>query len=478
MKNISHLKTNLAAIAAILILSLSLTSCQAVASQPAAENNPQSSATAGTSTNQPGGTPESGDDLTPLDAGLTQLTSYRQQFEMTITGDQQGARVATSQKIVRSVVGKDEVVSIDQSDADGTALQFVKARLGDYQYSQDLPGVSCRAEAVSTAEEISDDPATRLPAVHSMTEAGRENVNDLATVHYTFDERSLVDDEGKVKQASGEIWLAEEGGALVKYKLSVEIASAEFSGTRTWSYLLDQVNQIDALALPDACQPVLADLPTLPGAVDMLTQPGFQRYSAPVSRAEAVTFFNEQLTALGWQPLPGSSVDKVDLSLSPTVLSFAQDYRSGSRLLVINLEDAGGQVQVIAQTTLTKQAIHPNSVSQATTTEDATSQPDEQQTTDTPPAETPPLPADLPLYPGASTLVQTDTILVLSTQDSPADVIDFYLSEMESAGWTLDQKIENSGAYVLMMSRDGANLTIGAVATSEMTQITITSISE
>lgn len=464
MKNKTNPITHLTIITVFVFLSLGLVSCQAAANPtPAGE----------AADVRPTDAPAGGVDLTSPVNGLSGLSSYRQQFDLTLQGSKEGSSVETRQTITRNVLGSDEMVSVNQTGTDDVTLEFVEARLGAYHYTQDRPGVSCRAEAAQAGEEKNENPAARLPAVYGMQEADREMVDDQTVVHYTFNEHSLVDKDGVVKSATGEVWLAEESGAVIKYHLTVEINSKEFSGTRTWAYQLDQVNQIEAISLPEACQPVLADLPTLPDAANLVVMPGFQRYSAPATRAEAVSFYNEQLPPLGWQPLPGSTPEKVDRSSAVTVLSFAQEVSPGSRLLVLRLAEKDGQLQVIAQTARTKQTIDTTSVSQGADVGGGGQPP-----RDPPSGESVGIPPDFLLYPDATILVQNTSVILLKTQDSPTNVVDFYRSELEGEGWKLDQESENAGVYLLMISSGEANLAISVMTADGGTQITISAVSE
>ncbi|GAP15687.1 hypothetical protein LARV_03479 [Longilinea arvoryzae] len=452
--------------AVILSLALGIVSCQG-ASQATAVSPSQT----GTTFQRPTGVATGDMDLANPGQGLETLQSYRQKLEVTLTGSKQGSAYETSQSIDRSVLGADESVQVNQAGPDGAALQFAEAYLSGYHYSQDDAGAACRAEANSEDEIPSADPASRLPAAYGLKRVGQETVNGLNATHYTFDERSLVDSEGVLKKAAGEVWWAEEINAVVKYQLSAEIASSGFTGTRSWTYELDQVNQVQSLALPAACQPVLADLPVPSGATDLLTQPGFLRYTAAVTRAQAVAFYAEQLPALGWQSLPGSTPETADLTSAVTVLSYSRDDPAGGRILVLRLEDGSGKLQVIAQTVLTKQPIRLETSTQTVNPSNENPQPTESAVVEAQ------LPADLPSYPNATVLMQNENILALETQDSTSDVIDFYLRELNKTGWQKDQQIENAGLTMLTFVREEETLLINLISSNTgATQITITAM--
>ncbi|MEN6411041.1 MAG: hypothetical protein ABFD44_15160, partial [Anaerolineaceae bacterium] len=191
MKNKFTSIIHLTVIAVFACLSLGLVSCQAATKPtPVGET---------TNVAHPTGAPTGGADLTSPMSGLAGLGSYRQQFELGVSGTRQGSPVETRQTITRNVLGADEMVSVTQTGADDAALELTEAWLGGYHYSQDRPGASCRAEAQPADEKKGDNPAVCLPAVYGMQEAGREVINDQAAIHYTFDKTSLIDNEGVLK---------------------------------------------------------------------------------------------------------------------------------------------------------------------------------------------------------------------------------------------------------------------------------------
>lgn len=471
---------------ALAILAFSLFSCQAVGSvsQPTAvlapTANPQPPAASTTAPespgeDDPGKISEGGYDLENPLIGLEELSSFHQTMDMALKGSLNGSTYEEVQHVEREVAGSDHSIQVNATTTTGSPVYLYNARLENYEYAQDQEGESCQAGPAKDDAGMDLNPALRLPAAFGMQETGREDLNGQAAVHYTFDEKSLVDHEGVVKKASGDVWIAEESQAVLKYELTVEIASQDFSGTRIWSYVLDQINQNAPIRLPDTCPPVPANVPVLSGARDILLMPGFLRYSAAVSREDAVTFFHDRLLADGWDAFPGASPDTADLAGDITVLSYSHTYFEGSQVLVIQLSEKDGSLQVIAQTAVTKKPV--------TVSEQAQPGADPEAMEETPEAEQPPageamLPSDLPVYPDAAIITQAESVMLLESKASAADVIDFYHEELENLGWSVDQKIENAGTTLLMLSRNGEGLMISALESGEGTQVTIAAISE
>lgn len=447
---------------ALSVLALCLAACKPAAQTPATLQPPVASSQAHPAAPQPtaaeAAAPQnmpSGVNLENPAAGLDALTGYRQAYTHTLKGSWQAQPYESAQAVERAVRGADSVLRASEASTGSAPVAFFSGRIGGFFYSQSAAGSACRAEPAESAPADSSDPARQLPPVYGMQPAGSEDLDGQPALRYTFDARSLIDPDHAIQTASGEAWLAEDGGLLLKFQLTVEIASADFTSTRTWSYQLIQTGVDEALRLPAGCQPVLADLPVLPGAADVMQMPGFQRYSAGSGRADAVAFYHAQLTGLGWLPLPGSAPEEADLSEDLTVLAYAQPYYEGGRLLVIQLSESGGKVQVTAQSALTKAPVQMDSMDTAAAAESEAE--DEPPADDSAPAA---LPTDLPIYPGATVVTKIENAAILQVEASVAEIADFYESELRSAGWTLYQRFEHEGMVALNWSRENAHLTV------------------
>ena len=348
------------------------------------------------------------------------------------------------------------------------SVYLFDARLSGYHYSQSDANAACRAEPLIEAGYSTSNPALRLPAVFGMREDGREPLDGLTAIRYTFDEESLSNRDGALKKATGLVLLAENSGLLLRYELTVELASADFTGTRAYRYSLEQIEQGQSVRLPANCPPVLTELPLLDGAQNVTNLPGFQHYSAPAGRREAVQFYNEALAALGWLAMPGSTPDQADLDSATTVLSFAQTYEEGGRVLILQLSEADGQLQVIAQSALTKNPVQPGAAG------DTPIPSDEEPEDDTTSGESATLPIDLPAYPNAQVVMQTDAVLMLTVDAPIADVLEFYTREMENTGWTLAKDIYDTTMTLLLYTRDSASVAIAIAEQNGVIQVVIT----
>jgi hypothetical protein len=144
------------------------------------------------------------------------------------------------------------------------------------------------------------EPAGLLPGLLGAEEAGTETVNGTAANHYTFDERALL--ESAVADTTGEVWLASDGGYVLKLTRSTTAGTDYFggaSGSMTWQYDLTEINQPLDMALPAGCQ---IDAPAMPDAANLVVLPRSMGFDTASSVADIRQFYGDELAARGWTP--------------------------------------------------------------------------------------------------------------------------------------------------------------------------------
>lgn len=114
------------------------------------------------------------------------------------------------------------------------------------------------------AQEIQDIAAEMLdlnPLIANPVLVGEEDLNGVASYHYTFTVPGLGATSGaEVIQNQGEYWLAMDGQYLVKYSLVLEIRDGPKSDPQSevmlskFSYELTDVNQPIEINLPPGCK--------------------------------------------------------------------------------------------------------------------------------------------------------------------------------------------------------------------------------
>lgn len=403
-------------------------------------------------------------DLPDPTAGLSSLTGYRQTLTVSTSGTLNGKAYESIQTMERTSIGNNERVIINETTTDNTPVNLLYAIFDGYRYSLENKEPLCRAAPQEAETNPLPNPASRLPTISGAVEAGADTINEIAALHYTFDETNVERRSDENDHAQGEVWMAEEGGYLVKYILSADLSTEDFTGTRSWSYELIPLTADTSIQLPDSCQPMLVNLPALQDAAEMILQPGFQQYITRASRTEVVNFYNEALPAQGWQVLPGSRPGEMDLTESVQTLAFTRDASAGSTLLVIRVDEKDSSLRITAQgLTLIQE---PQAV--ATESESAP------ESTDTPTDETQAdLPEDMPLYPGAAVINQMDSFLMLETTDSIEEAAMFYKDEMPALDWKLDNELEQPGLIVQSWTKNDSSLAITLTESQGKVQIMI-----
>lgn len=185
------------------------------------------------------------------------------------------------------------------------------------------------------------EPARRLDAVLGAEPAGEDTIEGIAAAHFTFDERAVG--LFGIAPTSGELWLAAQGGYVVRYQRTTTGDADYFGegveGTLVWDYALAEVNQPIDLAFPPGCR---VDLPMLPDAANVLNLPRWLSFDTSSGAAEVADFYQQALAALGWDVVLAP-----DASDTVAVLQFA----SGDENLFIAVgpSDLGSRVDIIIQ---------------------------------------------------------------------------------------------------------------------------------
>jgi hypothetical protein len=143
------------------------------------------------------------------------------------------------------------------------------------------------------------EPASQLLPVLGAEQAGEEMVGQVDSLHYIFDERALQLPEGT---AAGEVWVAKDGGWVVKYTLQIQapvgVLGVGMEGEQTWDY---EAAPIESVALPEGCSPALDGYPQLADARDLVRMNGAIRYASAAGLAEAIQFYKDEMAAAGWE---------------------------------------------------------------------------------------------------------------------------------------------------------------------------------
>jgi hypothetical protein len=240
-------------------------------------------------------------------AGLAELSSYTAKLVVTFAGTRDGQTEQWSKTYVMQASNDPPARqwTIETTGAAANPGVELLAEMEGAAYER-RGEEACTASAVQEGSSLTDrlELASVLTGVIGADEAESETVNEVAAAHYTFDQRALGEDG--LTESTGELWIAAEGGYLVKYLLT-STGNADYfgeglEGTLTLDYELTGINQPVTIQLPEDCPPGMVTAPLLPDASNVVSTPGTLAYDTATGLDAAAAFYQEQLPGLGWTP--------------------------------------------------------------------------------------------------------------------------------------------------------------------------------
>lgn len=234
--------------------------------------------------------------------GLDGLDDYQASLMTIFQGTRDGQAVDERQAHEQNVWQSPQAIftSIEGQDENGDTLTLQVGTVGQAHYWRegDLPCFVRWEDQPATTYR----PASTLWPIGAAAASGAETINETSALHYTLDRAALGLGEGVT--ASGDVWLAESGGYVVRYNLTIEAGEAYFgpgsAGRLQVDYNLTQANARPDPVYPDGCRPVYTGLPVLPQALELNRQPTVTMYAAETDLASARAFYEGQMAAAGW----------------------------------------------------------------------------------------------------------------------------------------------------------------------------------
>lgn len=246
----------------------------------------------------------SGSSILPDPAvGLETLESYQASVVVTFDGVLEGKptqqREAFTQNVWRTPQA--EFTTFEGRDQNGDPLSIVSGTVGEASYAQE--GDQPCFVRWGSPPETDFSPASQLWAVGNAQSDGTETILGIPSIHYALEDAAFEFGDGLT--AIGDLWLAEDGGYVVKYSLTLQAGEAYLgqgsSGTSQIEYELTQVNARPEIVYPAGCQPVYTGIPVLPDALQLNRQPSVTIYLAATDLAAARAFYEEEMSSLGWE---------------------------------------------------------------------------------------------------------------------------------------------------------------------------------
>jgi hypothetical protein len=132
-----------------------------------------------------------------------------------------------------------------------------------------------------------------------------EVINGIPTDHYTLN--SVDTYIGSPSSQKGDIWYAQDGGYVVRFTGEAEgnyqLSSESGNGNMTWEYNLTDINQVNEIPFPSACQETqsaVMDYPIPANAINKESDTGYLAFSSPDTMAKLTKFYKDELGKKGW----------------------------------------------------------------------------------------------------------------------------------------------------------------------------------
>lgn len=258
-------------------------------------------------------------------SSLDELTSYRYEMMMNLVAtDETGQEVTQSIQMVLAVSTDPPATSMSmtaegQEELEGMGnIEFVQ--IEDTSYIV-MAGMGCMAlpadaESAMDTDELTEGftPESLMEDLENVTLVGEETVNGIDTLHYTYDEMSMMEEDMTgIESMEGHIYLAKDGGYMVrsvvdvvgnsKYMANMEVEDVQ-SGVTHIEMDLKDVNEDVEILVPAACegQDSAADSewPMMADATEVMSIAGMANYTTAASASEAIDFYNTAMSDRGY----------------------------------------------------------------------------------------------------------------------------------------------------------------------------------
>jgi hypothetical protein len=283
--------------------------------------------------------------LADMKVGLSDLSSYKATLTYSFDGTQGGQAEKWSKTYVM-LATKEPVarqLTIETTGNVPAPETVFMAEQNGASYERRGEN-DCIATVIDQGNSLADwmEPAGFLTSVMGADVASSETVNSIKANGYTFDQRALGALD--IVQATGKMWVASQGGYIVKYMVTMNGDANYFGegieGTLTWDYELTNVNKPVTFALPSDCPAGMVNAPQLPNATNVLNMPSVLTYDTTSSPADAAAFYQQQIPKLGWTPTGEPTIGD-----TTALLIFTQGNQTLT--VIITVGDTGTNVQIV-----------------------------------------------------------------------------------------------------------------------------------
>ena len=255
-------------------------------------------------------------DLTSPENNLAQFDSYRLNIILNFT-DSENSDTEAQVQIQIANITEPPASSLTVTTTGLEELEELEsiaiAQIDDTSYMA-FPSLGCITETAddNLIDAFGTDFLDTTEFTGDLDKArfvGETTINEIEVLHYEVDS-SLLDEEDDLDEITGDIYLAQEGGYLVRMVIDgtgpVDILGTgeDSYGTMHMAYNLTDVNKPLEITRPEGCEENSEadsiDLPVTEDAYDLATFPGLTSYKSDLSFMDIVTFYETGLDSENW----------------------------------------------------------------------------------------------------------------------------------------------------------------------------------
>lgn len=247
-----------------------------------------------------------------LGSGLDDLKSYRSNLVLRLEGqNSMGESTSALFQLLEENASEQNayhlLTKLEEQHVPPGSLELYKLQEAVYLVSTEFSGgTGCLklSGATTAAQQIGEMGPTAAFENLSLSDliGEGETVNGILTDHYKVGGADFK--LGALNQLSGEVWVAREGRAIVRFtgqaSGTLDLQGGPGQGTLNWEYNLTDVNATQ-VNLPAECgQEALADVPLPEGASDLSQMGAGLTFRVQRAPEEVAEFFREALPNNGW----------------------------------------------------------------------------------------------------------------------------------------------------------------------------------
>jgi hypothetical protein len=295
---------------------------------------------------EPAAEPTAADDSLSIEsraAGLDKLKSYRMKWLAEWKGTDNGKDESGSWNWVEEYSSDPKGLHwiwdiADSSDANkNTGMEMWQIDNASYMQTKDADG---KAQCMSFSSDDQSNQLTKgifspdsLGRVEDAKYVGTEDVNGIKAKHYKYDNKGVT--LAGMGQVTGEMWVAVDGGYIVKDTVSWKgtaglfgLGSSTSQGDGKWTWELSDVDKPIDLKVPENCASAASDLPIMADAKEKSQFGDMISYTTGGKMADVAAFYKDKMKAAGWAEEEGGlSMDEM------ASLSFTKDTQKASVMI-------------------------------------------------------------------------------------------------------------------------------------------------